>query len=323
MATADQYSNTRRAKSRSYLIGAACAAGAAFFLAGNNTGLVVYYEDGGTVPAMMFLRYVFYVVAVGFACKAAGVSLRLVNGEQGRVVLIGTVYAAGMLSLLTSFTMIPVSLAVLVLYTFPLFTTLITAALERRFPGLVLFGCLAIALAGLAVALEVYEFNHDLFGIAAATCASLCFATTFVLSERWLAHLEPMALSYHISVPGLVIMFFVYAGYLLVQNIGSPEAMRFGLPDPGSPGSYGLVVSIVYYTIAILMMFRAIQEISGPSTAMIMNLEPIFTIAMVTVFLAAPYTLAQITGAAIVIGAVLLSQWAAALTRKPASRDVR
>lgn len=308
-----------RFRSRRYYTGIGCAIGAAFFLSGNNTALAVYETDGGSVPAMMFFRYACYVVVVGFACQATGAPLRLVEGEQGSVRLIGSVYAVGMLSLLTSFTLINVSLAVLVLYTFPLFTTLLTACLNKQFPGVLLLGCLLVALAGLAIALEVHNFNHNPFGIAAATCTSVCFATTFVLSERWLPHLNPMALSFHISVPGLVIMFFVYAGYLLFRNIGSPGVMQFGLPEFGSSGSFGLVISVIYYMIAMLMMFRAIQDIGGSSTAMAMNLEPVFTLVMVTVFLAAPFTFLHVVGALIVIGAVLLAQ----LSAVPAGRTVR
>lgn len=309
MTTADTPATGRTNASHSYMIGVACAVGTAFFLSGNNTALAVYYDFGGTIPAMLFLRYLFYVLAVGLVCRMAGSALRLAEGEHGGVVLIGSIYTVGMMSLLTAFTLIPVSLAVLVLYTFPIITTIIKAVLDRQLPGLMFLACLVVALIGLAVALEVHDLVYDPLGIVVASVASLAFAVTFALNERWYPHIEPMAFSFHMSVPGLAIVTLVYVGYFLAMNIGSPRALEYGLPELGSAGSYAIALSVVYYTIAILLMFRAIQAISAPRTAMIMNLEPIFTLAMVMVFLGSPLNPFHLAGAAIVIAAVLGAQF--------------
>ena len=289
-------------------LGAVCAVGAAFFLSGNNAAVTVYYDDGGSVAAMMFLRYVFYVIAVGLALQAGGFSLRLAEGAHGRVAVIGVFYVAGMLALLTAFTLIPVGLAVLVLYTFPIATTLIDALLRRRFPGTLFLLCLVVALAGLALALEIHDRAYDPLGIAAASFAALGFAATFVLSERWFAAMPAMKLSFHISIPGLVVVTLIYIGYLLSMNAPGMPAWTLGLPPLGSYGSYAAGLALAYYAIAVLMMFRAIQEAGGPATAMIMNLEPVFTFALVFVFLSAPITWANLAGGAVVIAAVLLAQ---------------
>ncbi|MEO0618790.1 MAG: DMT family transporter [Pseudomonadota bacterium] len=289
--------------------GVACAVGTAFFLSGNNTALAVYYADGGSVPAMMAMRYAFYCVVVGLVCQSAGHSLRLAAGEPVQTIIVGIVFAGALLALLTSYTLIPVPLAVLTLSTFPILTTLINAVLERTWPGAVFTACLAVALIGLAVALEVGALPHDPLGIACAGLAAVGMAVTFVLSDRWFAHMPPSVASFHISMPGLVITTLIYCGYLLVANTGGGREFVVGLPTFGSPGSYAILLSLAYYTIAILLMFRAIQMIGGPSTSMVMNLEPIFTLAMVIIFLSAPFKLVHLIGALIVVAAVVLAQF--------------
>lgn len=311
---------------RAMRAGLAYAIGAAFFLSVNNTALSPYYAAGGTIAAMMFARYAFYCGAVGLACRASGHSLAVPREDRLRVSIIGLLYAGGILSLLTAFTRIPIPLAVLVLYLFPIFTTLLIAALDRRLPGPLFLACLTAALAGLAIALEVTDLRHEPVGLAAAVFAAAGFALTFVLSGRWFRDVPAMVLSYRISLPGLGAMTLLFVGWLLLANSGALSApsapsaasdlgtagaavasgalrgsggLQTGLPATVS-GALAGALAVAAYTLGILTMFMALARVGGPSTAMAMNLEPILTLALVAYFLREPLSAASVLGAVIV-----------------------
>ena len=72
-----------------------------------------------------------------------------------------------------------------------------------------------------------------------------------------------------------------------------------------------LFVAIGFSTIAFITMFWAVHASGAAPTAMVMNLEPVFTIAMSFWILNEAVSLQRLIGATIVIGSVVLSQWVA------------
>ncbi len=198
-----------------------------------------------------------------------------------------------MLSLLT----LPVSLAILIFFTFPLMTALLESTLDRRLPSLGQIACLFGALAGLAIALEVERFALAPEGVIFAAIGAVGVAISYVWTGRALPGVDSAVMTFHMAITGFV------GASLYVMATGS-----FALPVDGGLGWAALVVAVVGFAVAFFAMFRGVHLIGPAPTAMVMNLEPVFTIALAVTLLAETLSDRKLIGAAVVLAAVVASQ---------------
>ncbi|MBI1383846.1 MAG: EamA family transporter [Rhizobiales bacterium] len=278
---------------------------AAFFLSVNNTAQGFYYAAGGTVAAMLVVRYVAYVVLASLVLLASG---RPLFGERKhllRALGSGLIYACGMIGLLGSFVRMEISLAILTLYTFPILLMILDAVADRRLPPTMAMLAAFGAFAGLGLALEVWKADLALDGILYASAASVCFAANFFVNARWLAGVPTTQVTLHMKASGLILM-LVYSA-MLANPL--PVEVNPTLVIAGA-------AAVIAYLIAYVAMFRGIESGKAALTAGMLNLEPLITLAMAAVFLAEPLNGARLAGAVVVVASVLLLQHA--LTRQNA-----
>ena len=74
-------------------------------------------------------------------------------------------------------------------------------------------------------------------------------------------------------------------------------------------GWVGYIAVPVFYTIAISAFFAGISLIGAVRASLVMNLEPVGSIALGFILLGQVLTPRQLLGAAIVIGAVTATKW--------------
>ncbi|MEO0618789.1 MAG: DMT family transporter [Pseudomonadota bacterium] len=285
---------------------------AALAISVSNIALPFMYANGGDVQSFLTGRY----AASGLIALIMALAVRLfvrhrsppggdaivpaATGTSARdhtlAVIAGALYGGGALLALGSIARIPVTLAILILFTFPIITALMQATLDRRWPRPLEAGLLLVALAGVALALDVEADALDPIGLVMACGGPLCVATSFVLCERRLGNIGALSSATLMSLGGLL----VAAGFAAITG-------SFSLPDPGA-GQRGLLIAVTGSTIAFLAMFWGVRAIGASPTAMILNLEPVFTIALAIIVLAEVPSAQRIMGATLVIGAVIASQ---------------
>lgn len=288
------------------VVGSAAAVIAALSISISNVALPTFYSNGGDVQAFLTGRYgVSFLLAAVLALIVHALQSRKANdvrwpseAEVGAALLSGALYGAGALLVLGSIALIPVALAILILFTFPVLTVVFKAAIDRRPPELLQVVVLLIALGGVGLALDVQQGNLSVTGLVMASVGAILVAGTFVMNERLLPDVEPFAASAIMALSGLAIV----AGFALATQ-------SFSIPT--GPGIPALAVAIAGSTVAFIGMFWAVKAIGATPTAMIMNLEPIFTIALSVWVLAEIPSLQRLAGAALVVGAVVASQWIA------------
>jgi drug/metabolite transporter (DMT)-like permease len=190
-----------------------------------------------------------------------------------------------------------VSLAILVFFTFPLITSVLESLLERRAPALGQIVCLAAALGGFAIALEAERLSVDPRGVALAAFAAVGVAVSYVWTGRALAGVDTSLMTFHMAVTGLLL-----AGLIVVATDS------FALPADSGAGWIALTVAILFFASAFFAMFKGVNLIGAAPTAMLMNMEPVFTLVLSFVVLSEDLSGRKILGAAIVLGAVIVSQ---------------
>ena len=251
----------------------------------------------GTSPlTILLLRFTALMVMIPLLIRARGLTLRVAPRAALIAVVIGAVFLAQTGGYLASVSYIPIALAVLLFYTYPLLTALLGAVLDRRRPhGLEIVG-LALAFAGLALALQVSLQSLDVRGIGFAALAACAAAIVLNSTQRVLQH-----------IPSLPVSFFTSVGALVVCLVLIATGGNMDWPN-SEPGWWALFASVITFVIFYPTMIIGIERVGAVPSALIFNLEPPFTIVLAAWWLGETLTPIQLLGAAIVVVAVCIGQ---------------
>lgn len=264
----------------------------------------VVYGLGSNPATLLVCRFAAFLMICGVWLKSQNISPRLGRGERLHCFGAGVAYTIGSASLVAAFAFIPVSLAVLILYTFPLITRLAECALDRRRPTPRELSALMAALAGLAICLGVGMDRLNGTGLALAFLAAVAISCSFVWTGRKLASVPSTVMTAYMAGTGLVLMLAV-----------TLATGAWALP-PSEPMASGLMAAAVLsFAGAFFGMFLGVRLIGASRTAMLMNLEPILTLVLAVLLLNEDLFAHQFLGAAVVIAAVVAAQ-----IRIPANR---
>ena len=283
------------AAGRSWSGGAVALFAAAAF--GFHNVIVRMALDGGSDPeTLLALRGPFAAAAIYFYCRLRGQSPRIDGKARYAALGLGLVLAVQSFGLLAAFQRIPVSLAILVFYTFPILVAIYAVAAERTRPGALTLLAIVLAFAGLVLALDVSADAFNWEGVAFGGLASAGMTVTVLAGARVTRSAGPVATSFHsILVTGGIFL-------ALVAARGGPA-----LPDHGA-GWIAFAAVPVTYLIAVVSFFLAIATISGPRVAVYLNAEPIVAIALAVTLLGETLSPLQAAGAVLVVTAIFLAR---------------
>ncbi|MEE2997821.1 MAG: DMT family transporter [Pseudomonadota bacterium] len=269
----------------------------ALAFAGNNVFAVLSYEAGTTPLTLITGRMVFTLIVLTLIMKFSGLAIPLPKRERNAALGLGILNGTMAFCLMSAFDYVAVGLAVLVFYLYPMLTGIgawLTGQ-EKLNTGLIV-GLIG-GFFGLALSLEITGDSANAIGIALAGCASVLMAATALLSARVLKtdNARSVTLHMHISAAAMFIAVSIIAG-----DLSLPDTTR---------GWVGYICVPIFYTVAIASFFAGIAHIGAVRASLVMNLEPVGSIALGFLLLGQILTPRQLLGAAIVIGAVTAIKW--------------
>ena len=253
------------------------------------------YDNGATPFAFITWRYVVGLMA---ALTIAGVLKRSLKVPRAALMPVAAVtLAMAMISIgyLSSVHFIPVGLAALLFYTYPILVLAITTVIARELPGPYRIAAFVLAFAGLALALGPSLEGLDWRGVSYALIASLGAAILFVMTPR---------ATQHISVYTLTIWAFV--GGLVLSLIVLPWLGDYAMPH-ANLGWTGFSLAISLYIFGQLTNFAALRHAEPARAALIYNLEPLIAIIAAAVVLDETMLPLQYAGGGLVIGALIIA----------------
>lgn len=217
------------------------------------------------------------------------------------ILLGGLGYVAHSLCFFMALEHIPASLAALLMYLYPALVAFGGAAFFGQRLGRGRLAALALALAGMALAIDPEGGGRPLGKALALACAAI-YAAYILVSSRVARGVDPLASSAVIIASAAVVYGFVAA----VQ----------GSPLPATPAGWTavLAIALICTALAIAAFFAALERIGPTSAAIGSTLEPAVTVALGAVFLGERLSPLQLVGGALIVAAVI---WLA--TRRPAS----
>ena len=280
------------------LLGLVLVVLSAICYAANSTSSVVAYSGGATPLSMVSFRVTFTVIALYALLRLMSVSLVMTPRDRNISLALGILLAVYSYCLMEAFDRLPVALAVLTFYLYPLFIGITTYVIgQDRLSRALIIGLIA-AFVGLAVALDVTGESLDTLGIAlAATAAATFTAVAIIAAPIVKRHGDPRPLVLYSHATCAVIMI---ATSLIVWEFPLPTTTKTLIAFVAVP---------VFYTVAAVAFFAAVTRIGTVRTGLVMNLEPIAAMVFGFAILGQILTPIQMAGGALVITAATAVKW--------------
>lgn len=271
------------------------ALGAALALGGTTPFARLAY-DGGTAP-LTLLAVRFLAAALLFALLLSLARLPCFpNRRDLPAFLISGLALTGMaVGYLLSIAYIPVSLAALLLYTFPLMVAAVAPFAEGTRIGPGQWFAFLVAFAGLAAALGPDLGGLDVRGVTLALVAAVSNTVLlFTVKGLTLRGHHPLSVLFIGNVTGLVFV----AGLLLLE----PPHLA-----SSSVGLSMLAIAAGLYLAGVGISFLAIEAAGPTTTALFLNLEPVVAILLALLLVGEDLSLLQASGVLLVVVAIYLS----------------
>jgi drug/metabolite transporter (DMT)-like permease len=196
---------------------------------------------------------------------------------------------------LSSVAYIKVSLAVLLLYTFPLMVGVASPLLGRERMTWLKALCLIGAFGGLVFASWGDFGALDWRGIAFALAAAAGVAGISLFGGAAMAKAHPFAMN-------------AWMNLWIVLGLGAWLTLSGGFAPPQTPIGWLATAGVsICYTLGILFMFLGLTLISPAQSALTMNLEPVFSTLAAILLLSEAVAAQQWIGMAILLAFLAIS----------------
>jgi drug/metabolite transporter (DMT)-like permease len=251
------------------------------------------YDHGSTALTVLLLRSVIAAVLLAFGLKAMGRRLSLPGAGRYDGLGVGLGFAAMSVGYMASIQFLPVSLAVLIFFSYPLLVAGIAwmiGASRLSWPKRLALGA---AFAGLALVLGVSAAGLDGRGVALALLASGGCAGLYLLSGRAIRRgADPLTLN--LQAVAITSALLLPAAFL-----------TDGLVMPGNVMAWlGLIGVTLCFLVGVCSFFTAVELVGPVRASMLSNLEPLVSLGAAALVLGETLSGTQLAGAALVLGAV-------------------
>lgn len=275
------------------------------------------YDHGVNVVTVMVVRYALAGLAI--LSYLTWRRQTWVLPERRLWQTLGLALLLGVLSFtyLGSIRYIPVSLAALIYYTYPLMVTLLAYATgeekwhpdgstssprrlveglagEDRGAHILTLGGQVLSLTGLVLLLRLSGPALNLTGVLMAAFSAVSFAVVMVFGSRLLQSVPVMVFNLYVAVVNTV--FFSIVGTL---GAGAAWPTRAG-------GWIGLMGATLFFVLGFLGLFVGVTMIGPSRAACLTNVEPVVTIALAITVLSEPFGAWQFVGAGAVLSGIFI-----------------
>ena len=248
---------------------------------------------GASGSAIVVYRVFLMLVLVGIVAALARRSLAMAREERGTLILLGVATAFVGICYLSSVAFIPVTVAAVVFYTFPILIVLASPFVEgtRLTPSLL--GVVALATLGVALVVGPAFGDLDWRGLALAFGASIATAAQFFAAARC-RRTGVMAKTFwiHLLVLPTAALISLAAGQL------APPSVLMLAP-------FAVAMTVGGYLLGFVLQFLALGRITAVAAGIIYCTEPVVAAISSALVLGETLTPLQIAGGTLVLAAII------------------
>lgn len=275
------------------LVGILLALVSAVFFAVANTLAGVAYKGGSNPFTLSATRFILPAILLFFVLRFSGKAISLGWRPAMIAAFLGIVSVVYTFALLMAIELLPVTIAILIFYLFPILTAFILAAFgSGRLTARMLVSTFVVFF-GLSLALAVQFGELNLVGMLAGLVSAFGFAIVCSVSNRLMYDQDSRLVTLYLSAAATATMIVISC---FVDNVQFPVT---------TAGWTGFIFSNVLYAAAIIGFYRSIAMVGAGAATFFLNLEPLVVIGAGYVFLNQMISSWQMVGVAIVVGALI------------------
>ena len=274
------------------LLGVGCA------FAANHVSARIAFDHGASVAAGVAVRATATAVVLLAMMRLQAVALAVPRGLRGWALLAGVLIATQSYCLYSAVARIPPALALLVFQTSPMLYVLLSWAMRKEAPRWSALAPMLLALAGLALALDLRagaletRWSEIGVGVLWAFASGASMSVVYYLNGHVLKAMD-----------GRVRTFVMTTVTAALAITAGAAANVIAFPADGT-GWIGLASLTFFYCIALISFFVVLPRIPSTSTAAL-NIEPIALLLLAWILLGHTVTPLQIAGAFLTVGAIV------------------
>lgn len=275
----------------------------ALLMAGNHVSARLAFNSGLDVSTAVAVRSAVTAMVVGLLVLRMQAPWQLHRQHRRGLLLVGLMVGIQSQLLYGAVSRLPVALALLAFNTYPLWASLWNRLLYGQPPERQVLLAMPVILCGLALALDVAGAASGLgmrqqwsvmgTGVALALGAAASFGLVLV----WTQHET-------VGLDGRVRTFFslLIAACVAIAAIGWQGAAHW---PQTTTGWWGLLGLTCLYGSGFTLMFTVLPKLGVASNSAIMNMEPVFALALGWAVLGQQIAFIQVMGALLVVAVVV------------------
>ena len=275
------------------IVGIFLALVSAVFFALSNTLAGVAYIGGSNPFTLSATRFVLPSIMLFLILLLSGRAIILERRPAITAAILGLLSVVYTFALLKAIELLPVSIAILIFYLFPILTAFILAIFGSGRLTAKTMVTAFIVFFGLSMALAVQFRELDPVGMLAGLVSAIGFAIVCSVSNRLMHDQDSRQATLYLSTAATATMIVISC---FVDNVQFPVT---------TAGWAGFMFSNVLYACAIIGFYISISMVGAGAATFFLNLEPIVVVGAGYVFLHQLISPWQMVGVAIVVGALI------------------
>ena len=275
----------------------------ALVMGANHVAARIAFNNGVDVATAVVFRSGVTALVLVLLLRLQRARVRLTPRHRRMLPVIGLLVGIQSLCIYSSVARLPVALALLAFNTYPIWTAMWSWLIYRQRPERAMLIAMPVILVGLALALDVFGAASGLgaagqwvrigSGVAFALAAAGTFGLALVITQHETADVDGRVRT--AATMGMATL--VALATVAVQG-------GFHLPA-ATAGWWGLAALTFLYGTGFTIMFTVLPKLGVVGNSAIMNVEPVFALALAWLILGQAIAPVQVGGALIVVGAVV------------------
>ena len=244
---------------------------------------------------ILFYRVFLMLPLALIAMVLSGTAFTIDRSETRAIVMMGLTSSAVSLCYILSVAYIPVTVAAVLFYTFPILVVLAQPFVENKAMQPFMLGIAILAFAGIVIVIGPNSQSLDPVGLILAGSASLAATVQFFYGTR-----SPNSA----TLPKLIIIQILMipaALFTMLANVGLPSLDIFML----APWASGL--TIAGYALGFLLQIMALNRISPVAAGLVFCLEPVVAALSAHLILDEQLSAFQYSGGLMVLLAIVIN----------------
>jgi drug/metabolite transporter (DMT)-like permease len=287
---------------------------AAFLFGANGSVTKVMIEAGLTALQVTQIRVLGAAVVAGLVLFMLDRrSFRVPRGQRAALIVMGVI-GVGLLqaSYALAVELLPVGIALLLEYlAVPMVAVFAFFVFKERVRTRI-WVSIGLIMAGLAVVAQIWDSSLNLIGTLWALVAALSLSTYFLVGEKQMETISPLALMFWSMSIAAVAWAFISGWWRIDSAVFSSSVPLTGVLE-GVPAPMWLLMvwNVVMGSFApFLLSLAAIKKLSATAAGIAATSEIVFAFIVAWLWLQENLDATQILGAGVVLGGIILAQTA-------------